>query len=115
MVSIDSLAQQLRAPHFFLVLLLAVCLTACAPQIGDACDSDQDCPAGVICDRSVEGGLCTIRNCRPSTCPSESICVVFDRHEAYCMRSCTSDEECRADHRCLLDEEKGVSYCFVDD
>ncbi len=107
--------QQARTPGFFLLVVAMLWLTACAPQIGDACESSQDCPSGVTCERSVENGFCTIRGCRPGGCPSESICVSFDRHETFCMRSCSSDDDCRRDHVCIDDEDKGLSYCFVDD
>lgn len=98
------------------VIALALLLfSGCAPQIGDACENDEDCPSGSICDRSVANGFCTILDCRPGDCPSESICVEFDRHTAYCMRSCSSDEECREDHQCIDDEELNQRYCFVAD
>lgn len=89
----------------------------CSPQIGDACENNNDCPdeGGVICDRSVQDGLCTVPGCRAGECPSESVCIEYDRHESYCMRSCESDEDCREGHICRDDEEFDDRYCFVDD
>lgn len=97
---------------------LAAALTfalGCSPQIGDACDNDNDCPEQprVVCDQSVEDGLCTVTDCRPDECPSESVCVQWDRHEAYCMKHCETDADCRTGHVCRDDEDIDVRYCFV--
>lgn len=111
--------QFFRLLHVLIPALaaLAIILLAmgCAPQIGDACEANNDCPTGAVCDRSVAGGFCTIRDCRPGDCPSESVCARFDRHRAFCMRSCSSDDDCRDGHRCIDDEELDLSYCFVAD
>ena len=86
------------------------------PQVGDACEDDTDCGEDtLICDTSVDGGFCTISDCRPGDCPSEATCVEFGSHESYCMRTCSSSAECRDDHECIDDRTASASYCFVAD
>lgn len=97
------------------IIAMSFVISGCAPQIGDACEANNDCPTGTICDRSVEGGFCTIRDCRVGECPSEAVCVSFDRHRAFCMKSCSGDDDCRDGHRCIDDQERELSYCFVAD
>ena len=114
MITVHRVREQFAGTLLFLILAIFL-FSGCASQVGDDCTTDNDCPQGTLCDRSVEDGFCTLRNCRPGGCPSESICVAFDRHQTYCMRSCSADEDCRRGHVCRFDEEKEVSYCFTDD
>ena len=115
--------QQETSPKFFrlpLAAALAFALAAtlaigCGPQIGDSCENNDDCPEAAVCDTSVEDGFCTVTDCRPGDCPSESLCVEFSRHETYCMKSCETDEDCRDDHACLSDDDVDGDYCFVAD
>ena len=97
------------------MVCLFLFVPACSSQIGDQCQHRDDCPTGAVCDRSVEDGFCTVRDCRIGECPSESVCVEYTRHEAFCMRSCQTDDDCRRDHRCIDDADVGKSYCFIDD
>lgn len=112
-------AQLFRSPSRHLLALAvviagAIFATGCEPQIGDACDGEQDCPSAATCDRSVEDGLCTIRDCRPGTCPSEAVCIEYARHEAFCMKSCEDDGDCRDGHQCI-DDDHDARYCFIGD
>ena len=99
----------------FVALAIAslLIIAGCSPQIGDDCDNDSDCPSEASCDRSTRDGICTIKDCKPGDCPSESVCAQFGRHESYCLRSCSGDDDCRDDHSCIDDEELEISYCFV--
>lgn len=92
-------------PRFFAraasVGLLAL-LAACRPQIGDSCFQSAECsPDGRelrACDTTMPDGYCTVGNCGADTCADEASCVSFrDGDLTFCMRSCTSDEECRTD------------------
>lgn len=99
------------------ILTLTLMLAAgCAPQIGAECASDNECPSGARCDLSVEGGLCTVRDCRPGECPEDATCVVIDRHTSFCLKSCESDDACRKGHRCYeAGEQAETDYCFSAD
>ncbi len=119
----DSVRQQCPTAHLFrsfvsripavvIVIAVAAMLTGCEPQIGDACSDASDCPSGAICDRTVDQGFCTIEDCSPGDCPSEAVCIEYARHEAFCMRSCSDDDDCRRDHLCI-DDEHDQSYCFA--
>lgn len=94
----------------WLALVGAVWLAACAPEIGDDCETALDCSASGsrLCDRTQPGGYCIIQGCERGTCPEESVCVKF-RPESernaitFCMRKCNDHGDCRDDegYRCL--------------
>lgn len=100
----------------FISAVLALTCNACAPEIGDECESDLDCSAqgSRPCDRTQPGGYCTIQGCEPGTCPEESVCVKFrpniERLAAtYCMYRCEDNGDCRSGggYRCLSGHEFG--------
>ena len=109
--------RRLRPTLLWLAALCVILMVAsgCAPQIGDACEVNDDCPEGATCNLTTEDGFCTIEDCRPGDCPSESVCVEFSRHEAFCLRSCDEDGDCRDEHACIDDQEHDKQYCFVED
>ena len=63
------------------VSLLALALSGCGDEIGDACQISSDCSqAGDrICDSSSQSpeGYCTIPGCDVGTCPEGSVCIRF--------------------------------------
>ncbi len=82
-----------------------------------------------LCDITQPGGYCTVYNCEPGACPSESACVAFDAQlsplaecrdfnglsrfeRSFCMLNCDSDSECRAGYVCadLASEENRARY-----
>jgi hypothetical protein len=97
--------------------LLSV-VVGCQAKIGDKCAIGIDCSqtGGRVCDTSLPGGYCTVPNCEPDICPEEAACIAFvlapstasacaatsDSREirSFCMRSCTSNEDCRAGYVC---------------
>ncbi len=110
-----------KQPHFQLTMLvvvaLLVLLSGCSKSIGDACSTGSDCPSGVgaVCDNTIQDGYCLVPNCHPGTCPSPSICVVFDRDTRYCMAPCESAGNCRQGFACRKDynyEGNSVGYCY---
>ncbi len=107
--------RRFAGPWFIAIAAVVLFSMGCSPQIGDACEHDENCPSGSFCDRSVENGFCTITDCRIGECPSESVCVEYARHEAFCMRSCEVDDDCRGDHECIDDTELDKRYCFISD
>src|SRR5258708_448988 len=64
-------------PRMEIRVALAVFLLGCQPSIGDHCLKSTDCSAtgARLCDTSQPNGYCTIFNCQPNRCPSESACV----------------------------------------
>lgn len=101
------------------LLALALALGACAPKIGDACTTSSDCSTAGdrLCDPTEPGGYCTIFNCEPDSCPSDSVCIAFqakpslasacaDPQEAsrfrrtFCMARCSSNGDCRSGYEC---------------
>ncbi len=103
-----------------LVAILGVlaCVTGCKPKIGDECTVSTDCSStgDRLCDTTQPAGYCTIFNCEPGTCPEEAICVAFNTSKSnrcdnpqdsdrlqrtFCMRSCDSDSDCRAEYSCI--------------
>jgi len=88
--------------------LLAALFVGCKPEVGDSCKLSTDCSilGDRLCDTSQPDGYCTIFNCEPGSCPSESVCVEF--HGAserfarrFCVRSCDGHSDCRPGYICL--------------
>lgn len=94
--------------RILLPLSLALLGLACAPSIGDSCESSVDCSVNGsrICDTAQPGGYCTIRNCDPDTCPGSNVCVEWrgipDRTAStFCMDRCRNDGDCRRQYSCM--------------
>jgi hypothetical protein len=102
----SSPARSLFAASLFAASLI----TGCGfNDIGDECSTDTQCGTGRICDRTSEGGYCTIPDCEADSCPENSVCVEFANEESYCMALC-DDGECREDYVC--DTENGAApFC----
>ena len=90
--------------HKLSIALLAICVTACAPALGDGCKTSTDCSVqGTrICDRSQPGGYCTIANCKRGDCGDDGVCVRFRADEprlsaTYCMARCSTTSDCSRD------------------
>ncbi len=92
-------------------LAFLVLPAGCGREIGDDCGTNVDCGSGRICDLSQPDGYCTISPCRPDTCPSEAVCVVFSVDDSFCMRTCGTDDECRAGYRCVTGYEEYPGFC----
>jgi hypothetical protein len=107
-----------RSPRTLIIsAAIALGCNACAPEIGDDCETDLDCSAqgSRPCDRTQPGGYCTIRGCEARTCPEESVCVKFRPQVerlavTYCMFACASDDDCRTNegYLCLRADEFGA-------
>ncbi|QED26269.1 hypothetical protein FRD01_03155 [Microvenator marinus] len=100
--------------HFFplLLIILSVWSTGCAPQIGDECETNVECPSGAICDNTVYEGYCTLPDCERDSCPDDSVCVRFDAEQTFCMKYCEASSDCRDGYACRSDiGEK--SFCYV--
>lgn len=122
-----QLSSEWRAPLLALsTALSAWVLGACAPKIGDGCETSSDCSANGdrLCDPTEPGGYCTIFNCEPGSCPGESVCIAFqarpslasacsDAQESsrfrrtFCVAKCSSNGDCRSGYECAeLDDAK---------
>lgn len=102
-------------------IALSLLVFGCAPEIGDACTTSNDCSANGdrLCDTTQRGGYCTIFNCDPTSCPDdEAICVQFGavlstvgmcpnpqhpspQSRTFCMKSCSNNGDCRGGYRCM--------------
>lgn len=88
-----------------LFLLAGLTLSACAPEIGDECETSADCSitGDRLCDLSQPGGYCTVQSCDPGSCPDEARCVEWRGQptrtaETWCMVRCEEDDDCRTDN-----------------
>jgi hypothetical protein len=89
-------------------------LGACAPEIGDECETSTDCSVNGdrFCDVAQPGGYCTVIGCDPDTCPDDALCVEW-RYEptrsaqTWCMASCGKTSDC---DRGLGRDDRGSSY-----
>lgn len=134
-----ALRYRFPAPLLFAFLFA---LAGCTPSIGDKCTLSTDCSlrGDRLCDTSQPGGYCTVFNCTPNACPSNSGCVLFhpnvqgcsldDRSPSrtartFCIANCQSDSDCRtadgyicADPRgapwgaMILDNDQGERFCI---
>ena len=119
------------------IALFALCASACAPRLGDGCDTSTDCSAtgSRICDTAQPGGYCTIANCKPGDCGDEGVCVRFRPSEprlsvSYCMAKCKRGDcerdayVCRSANQVneettgddlveVLDGSGGAKFCIV--
>lgn len=112
-------------PSWVRVLLIASCTAlagACAPGIGDACDTALDCSTSGtrLCDLTQQGGYCTLEGCEEGACPDDAVCVQFglqvgdvsvDRlNRTFCMASCKKTNDCRNDdgYECYSAESFGA-------
>ena len=91
-----------------LFLSFVMCAAACAPNIGDSCQTSADCSVNGsrICDLAQPGGYCTVGGCDPDTCPGSSLCVEWrgtpDRTAVtFCMDRCGGDGDCRRQYSCM--------------
>ena len=93
------------ARRLLILLLLAAFAGAhgCAAIVGDDCDNDGDCGSGLVCERSLPGGYCTVRDCVINGCPDEGICIVFDAQTSFCMAPCNGGSDCRDTYVCEQD------------
>ncbi len=114
-------APMIRPSMRCLALLIPV-LVACAPEIGDGCETSVDCSVNGerICDRTQPGGYCTIQGCEPDTCPDGASCVEFrgmpDRTSVtFCMDGCGNDGDCRTDYVCVNDMDARLLEGYPDD
>lgn len=102
------------------LLVAALLLGGCTPQVGDNCVLSTDCSTrgDRLCDTSQPGGYCTQFNCSRNSCPDEAACVLFnaavpgcgydDRAGQYgsrvarsfCVATCSGDGDCRAGYVC---------------
>ena len=93
-------------------LLFVLATAACAPQIGDSCETSAECPSGSICDVTAPGGYCTLETCDSESCPDGSVCVEFNLEESFCLESCESSSECRREYVCRTDVGP-AGFCYV--
>ena len=93
-------------------LLIAVCATACAPRVGDSCETSAECPGGAVCDVTAPGGYCLIEDCDLESCPDGTVCVEFNDEEHFCLEYCEDSTECRKGYVCR-DDVGDAPFCYV--
>jgi hypothetical protein len=136
-----------RSPFATLVLavmaLMGLLASGCTPGVGSACTFSTDCgtTGTLVCDTSEFQGYCTVEDCVPDECPTNSACVLFnpqvpgcgynDRAQGsriadqFCMATCGSNSDCRDGYECadptlapwraeILDnlDNRGVKVCI---
>ncbi len=87
-------------------------LCACAPHVGDSCETSAECPSGAICDVTAPGGYCTINGCDAESCPDGTVCIEFNSEESFCLKYCEDTSECRTGYTCRSDIG-AANFCYV--
>lgn len=85
------------------VLALPLYVPGCASVVGDDCAADSDCGTGLVCERSLPGGYCTVEDCLIDGCPDEGVCIEFDTFTSFCMDPCQGAGDCREGYVCVDD------------
>ena len=77
-----------------------------AGDVGQPCDSDDDCERICFLAPDFPGGYCTA-DCREDPCADTDECFFFgaDGEAAFCLRSCMDDGDCRADDGYVCDAD----------
>jgi hypothetical protein len=126
-----------------LVVFAAVfAMAGCTPHIGDKCVLSTDCSVQgtLVCDTSQPGGYCTQLNCARGSCPSNSLCVMFQASvpgcayddyqspsrtgRSFCMENCSQESDCRSGYVCadpagsqwngaILDDNQSQGVCIA--
>jgi len=127
----------MRWATFFHVLIGAMGLAGCRPNIGDSCVSSVDCSSqgDRLCDTSQPDGYCTIFGCEPDACPGDpatSVCVGFGLdtdplcsvsgtdprwprfEKTFCMHACEADTDCREGYVCVKPSERRAMSIDID-
>lgn len=93
----------MRTSRLIVLLFIAAVAgaTACASVVGDDCGTDSDCGTGLVCERSMPGGYCTIEGCLLDGCPDEGVCIEFDEFTSFCMDPCNGGGDCRDGYTCV--------------
>ena len=98
------------------VFLLSLLLFSCSTTVGDACEKDSDCDAGLICDTTFKEGYCLKVNCDindDNDCPQESQCTYFVENEtAYCLAKCNENDDCRVGYSCQAVPNNKYRVCL---
>jgi hypothetical protein len=120
------LSPRVSTLYTLLALAALAVATGCSPKIGDKCTVSTDCSAtgDRLCDITQPDGYCTIFNCEPDSCPDDAACINFGTslspvagctvsqgespyQRSFCLASCESDSDCRADYKCIEPETIG--------
>lgn len=99
-------------PKLAICLFALACAPACAPSVGDSCETSAECPRGAICDVTAPGGYCYFDGCDTESCPPGTVCVEFNDEEQFCMEYCEGDQQCRNDYVCR-DDVGPAPFCYV--
>ncbi|MEC8022341.1 MAG: hypothetical protein VX223_00305, partial [Myxococcota bacterium] len=70
-------------------------------NIGDHCQSAADCDGNVCITMS--NGYCSQKGCTAGGCPMGSECFEFTNGDAYCLKLCSSNADCKSDQVCDAD------------
>ncbi|HEY3447194.1 MAG TPA: matrixin family metalloprotease [Myxococcales bacterium] len=90
-----------------------LCISPGGPKnVGDFCTDDAQCPAGGVCRKDINRGLCVMscgtNNC--AVCPQGSTCMTYrPTGEQLCFKDCLQPSDCPAGQGCF--QAGNVSVC----
>ncbi|MGI5830508.1 MAG: hypothetical protein ACOX8U_10145 [Bradymonadia bacterium] len=100
--------------NLFIILLCTILCFACEAAVGDKCDTTNDCPIGMVCDRESPGGYCLSYNCELNEdCMQGAVCVAFTEQISYCLKKCKKNSDCRKNYVCR-DDFADKRFCYVE-
>lgn len=88
-------------------------------NVGDACNSNQDCARGLFCDHGAPQGYCTAECSAALPCPPGSMCIpIHATHNKQkfefvrCLRTCFIQLDCRNGYTCKNIPSSPQKVCF---
>lgn len=108
----------MRRSLFLSVALFVLPLFACGNDgtVGESCEDDEVCEAGLSCRRSYPGTFCA-QTCTAAgdtaSCPQGTVCAQQLDEELVCSLTCESDDDCREGYACLAVAGGQATACQV--
>jgi len=102
-----------------ITLLLSLFFMSCSTTVGDSCEQESDCDAGLTCKMEFPNGYCIRNNCNiynEESCTDNSQCTYFKEIETtYCLAKCNSNDDCRSEYTCQAVPNNEYRVCLPEE
>lgn len=109
----------LRRFLFLFAALFALPLLACGGSdgtVGESCENDAVCEAGLTCRQDFPGTFCA-QSCsaegQSASCPEGTVCIQEFTDDFMCSPGCASDGDCREGYACTAVAGQDSGACRV--
>jgi hypothetical protein len=98
------------------VVVLSLFFISCSTTVGDSCEQESDCDAGLICETNFPDGYCLKARCDiydSESCTDNSQCTYFEEVETtYCLEKCNTNDDCRSKYTCQAVSNNEYRVCL---